>query len=172
MKQLGMITGNKNGKINIPNVEFSKIDFLRGVVDADGSLGYTNNNFPFLSIVITDNEFAQYWMNFIKEITGKQKTSTRNKRDGVFNISITKEDAQMVGRALYYESCLSIHRKYKLSQEILKWERPDNMKIAPRRKKWNSYEDEIILNHSIEESMTVTGRSNSSIKMRLYRLNN
>ncbi|MGW3505667.1 hypothetical protein ACWDMY_34110 [Streptomyces globisporus] len=47
---LGLPYGRKSRKITPPRVEFSRRDYLRGVIDADGSVGHTGQGLPFVSL--------------------------------------------------------------------------------------------------------------------------
>ncbi|MEU8098013.1 hypothetical protein [Streptomyces rubiginosohelvolus] len=47
---LGLPYGRKSKKITPPRVEFSRRDYLRGVIDADGSVGHTGQGLPFVSL--------------------------------------------------------------------------------------------------------------------------
>lgn len=49
--ELGFPAGRKSERVSVPDVEVSKADYFRGLVDADGSLGLTANGFPFLALV-------------------------------------------------------------------------------------------------------------------------
>lgn len=80
------------------------------------------------------------------------------------------EDAQKVCKNLYYNNCLCINRKLEKVEEILKWNRPKDMRKVNKRKKWDDEQDNFIMNHTIEESMEKLDRTKSSIKTRLYRL--
>jgi hypothetical protein len=96
-----------------------------------------------------------------------------NKRDNIYNIVITKEDAIKFCNEIYYDSCLSINRKKEKSEIIKKWIRPENMKkIDFERKKWTKNDDDIIMNNNIEDSMKKLNRTEKSIKIRKIRLNN
>lgn len=50
LNQLGLPYGRKSTTIAPPRVEFSRRDYLRGVIDADGSVGYTSKGLPFMSL--------------------------------------------------------------------------------------------------------------------------
>jgi len=163
--------GNKNKTINIPD-NIIEIDYWRGIIDGDGSLGLTSKNIPFISLVTKSSDLAISFINFIKNITGVIKTSTPNKRDDIYNIMLTKELAQCLVKTLYYDNCICIDRKKEKAVIVLSWNRPDNMKkITWNKKRWNNDEDDYILTHSIEDSITSLNRNENSIKIRLSRLN-
>ena len=166
----GLPNGRKSKIISIPVEKFSRIDYFRGLIDGDGSLGLTAQGFPFLSFITASPTIAGEYLSFLESITKKEKTSTANVRDNVFNIAVYKEDAQKVGRILYYENCLALPRKIEKAKAVLSWQRPTAMKKVEGRKFWKTFEDDFILNHSIEEAFEKLDRSRNSIEMRLWRL--
>jgi hypothetical protein len=167
----GMERGKKATSISVPSRSFSKVDYFRGVVDADGSLGLTGSGFPFVSLVTSSSLLADAYLRFLCEVTGQVKTSARNKRDGVFNIVVYKEDAQVLATTLYYDSCLALTRKKEAASLVLSWTRPKEMrKVDFARRSWTSEEDSYILGHTVDESAESLGRTRQSIKMRLWRL--
>jgi hypothetical protein len=165
--ELGMMYGKKSEKIDIPHCSFSEADYFRGIIDGDGSLGYTANKFPFLSLCIASEKMAVAYEAFTRKITGKEKRLNRNSRDGIYNISLFKEDAQSVAATLYYKGCVAIPRKKQLALDIQLWKRPSTMKRIPNKKFWTDEQDSFILSHSIEESAFELRRTPQSIKMRL-----
>jgi hypothetical protein len=166
LKNLGFKAGKKSDKIIIPN-NIKEIDFVRGMIDGDGSLGFTKENIPFISFTTQSENLANFFIDFIKKYLNKIKTTSRNKRDDMYNIMITNEDAQILSHILYYENCICLERKENIKKNIIKWERPEN-KI--NRNNWSLLEDNYILNHDIQESMFHLNRTKESVKMRLYRL--
>lgn len=166
----GVPYGRKSNIIKTPVGKYSKIDYFRGLIDGDGSLGLTSKSFSFLSFITASSEVAFEYLRFLKSITGKQKTSIQNKRDNVFNIAVYKEDAQKVVRTLYYENCLALPRKLEKAKEVLSWQRPSTMRKVEDRKRWTVVEDNFILSNSLRDAMIKLDRSQNSIEMRLWRL--
>jgi hypothetical protein len=161
----------KNQKtINLPTEDYSKIDYFRGIIDGDGSLGITKNDIPFLSLVTDSKNIYEAWVDFISEYINKDKVIQRNRRDNIYNICVYKEDAQILSSVLYYKECLCLKRKYHSALEIDKWVRPESMIISPK-KSWNKEQDIYILNHSVEDSINYLNRTKSSIETRLWRIN-
>ncbi|MEZ5428522.1 MAG: hypothetical protein R2747_19840 [Pyrinomonadaceae bacterium] len=167
---LGFPNGNKSKIISKPNGQCSKVDYFRGLIDGDGSLGLTAKGFPFLSLITSSSSITKEYLGFLKSITDKKKTSGPNKRDKVYNIAVFKEDAQMVVEQLYYKTCLALPRKYNKAQEVLSWKRPKTMKRIENRKRWTIDQDKFILSNSIELAMKKLERSRRSIEMRLWRI--
>lgn len=166
----GLPSGRKSKVIFSPVCKYSKVDYFRGLVDGDGSLGLTANGFPFLSFITASSEIANEYLSFLKSITNKEKTTKANVRDSVFNIAVYKEDAQKVVQTLYYPNCLALPRKLEKAKAVLSWQRPSTMRKVENRKFWTVTEDNFILSNSIEESMKRLERSRNSIEMRLWRL--
>ena len=166
----GIPCGRKSNIISKPVGKYSKADYFRGLIDGDGSLGLTANGFPYLSFITTSSVIADEYLSFLKSITNKEKTTTQNKRDNVFNIAIYKEDAQKVARILYYENCLALPRKIQKAKDVLNWQRPATMKKVENRKRWTEVEDKFILSNSIKDAVTKLDRTRNSIEMRLWRL--
>jgi len=169
---LGMPEGRKSGIVKPPEVEFSRPDYYRGIVDADGALGLTSNEYPFLTLTTHSEALANGYMEFVEQIIGKAKTSSRNSRDQVFNIAVFKEDAQRLAAAMYYEGGLALPRKMEKARQVAEWVRPIEMRKIENRKRWTSEEDSFVLTHSITESMVALGRSEKSINIRRWRLLN
>lgn len=146
------------------------IEYWRGIIDGNGSIGFTNRGVPFVGLVIKSDKLLQQYLKFIFEITGQQKICNKNKRDDVYNVMVNNEESQLILKILYYENCLSIKRKYDLVQQVIAWTRPITMKKAGDRRRWTTQEDEYITNHTVEQSMQYLNRSEQSVKMRLYRI--
>jgi hypothetical protein len=168
---LGFPAGKKSALTTVPNMEISKADYFRGLIDADGSLGMTANGFPFLALVTASESSANAFAAFIFEVTGKSKRVARNTRDKIFNITVFKEDAQLLTAKLYYDGCLGLARKLEKAQAVIRWQRPANMRRIPQKKFWSLAEDLFITSHPLTESVAALARTERSIKMRLWRLN-
>lgn len=111
---------DKTNNASIPSVEFSEIDFWRGVIDGDGSLGITSKNIPFVSLITKSENLKNEYLAFLEKKLGIIKKASRNKRDGVYNICITRDNAIKLSRLLY-EDCngFCLKRKYSKFLEII-----------------------------------------------------
>ena len=148
-----------------------EIDYWRGIIDGDGSIGITKNGYPFISLITCSEKIAIQYIEFLEKIIGYKKKNNRNKRDNAYNIVIFKEDSQKLAKLLYYDNCLSIDRKYNSAMQVIDWVRPTNMKKRDFSfKKWSTFEDDYIIEHTVEESMQKLDRTEKSIKTRLWRL--
>lgn len=167
----------KKSKIIIPPSHlqnFSEINYIRGLFDGDGSLGFTKDNFPYIGFVTESEEIKNYLLTFFSKITGKSlKESNRNKRDNIYNILMFKEDAVKLCKIIYYKDCLSLDRKYNIASNIINWIRPlDMKKLEFERKRWTKEEDDFIINHTIDESAEELDRTEKSVEIRQLRLKN
>ncbi|WTI42630.1 LAGLIDADG family homing endonuclease [Streptomyces sp. NBC_00589] len=171
LNQLGLPYGRKSKKITPPRVEFSRRDYLRGVIDADGSVGYTGKGFTFISLTTASTAIAAYLCFYAKKITGAERFIKRNTRDGIYNILYTKEAAQELGSHLYYRGCLSLERKQTAAESLATWLRPADMRIAPDRRRWKESEDRVLLSLNNDAlAAQELGRSQKSCYIRLWRL--
>lgn len=128
--ELGLPIGKKDMCIALPFVSYSEIDYWRGYIDGNGSLGITSKGFPYISLVIKSEVQKEAYLDFLFRHIGCKKKVNRNKRDQIYNISLYKEDAQKLISLLYYDNSLALKRKAASAHEALKWVRPENM---PRR---------------------------------------
>lgn len=107
-------------------------DYWRGIIDGDGSLGFTKNGIPYISLVTCSEILSNQYIIFLEQIIGYKKITTKNKRDSAYNIMVTNENAQKVIKRLYYKDCLSINRKYNMAIDIINWIRPTEKSIRIR----------------------------------------
>ncbi len=171
INRLGVPYGKKSDIIGPPKTSFCERDYLRGLIDGDGSLGRTGRGDPFISISIKSEALKNYLCEIIEKILGERKRLVRNQRDNTYNIMINRERAQRFIRYLYYSGSLALKRKLKKAREALKWKRPKNLKKLSQ-KFWEPFEDKYIIAHSMKESCRYLTRTESSVKMRLWRLDN
>ena len=125
--ECGFPIKNKTLLANCPTEEYNEIFFWRGVIDGDGSLGFTSNGTPFLSLVTKSENLKIKYLDFLLRTLNITKTSTRNKRDGVYNIMITNENAKKLSEILYLSDNegLYLQRKYDLANSIQDWNKPN-----------------------------------------------
>ncbi|MFF6793273.1 hypothetical protein ACFY9C_29865 [Streptomyces filamentosus] len=171
LNELGIPYGKKSLLIRPPRVEFSRRDYIRGIIDADGSLGWTAEGFPFLSLTTASTGLAAYMCHFGKKITGAERIPRRNARDQVYVITYFKEQAQQVAEHLYYPGSLALDHKKANAASIQSWTRPATMKIAPPRRRWTPAEDRELLRLGDPAAAAITlDRTEQSCCMRLWRL--
>jgi len=171
INELGLPYGRKSKRIAPPRVEFSRRDYLRGVIDADGSIGRTSQDLPFISLTTASAAVGAYLCRFAKKITGARREIGRNARDKIYNVLYTKEAAVDLAGHLYYPGCLSLARKQAAAETLRSWERPAAMRVRPPSRRWKPWEDRILLSlGDVSASAIELGRSEASCSIRLWRL--
>lgn len=171
LNELGLPYGKKSKIISTPTVPFSEIDYWRGVIDGDGSLGLTANQYPFLSLITTSPFLHCAYTEFLFQKIGQRKITTPNKRDKAFNICVFKENAQKLIGELYYPGCICLDRKLKSAEMVNAWVRPSDMvKKTWAVRKWTSKEDAIVLKFPYQKAAEKLGRTERSVKTRAWRL--
>lgn len=163
----GYPTKDKKNEFTIPIYNFSEHDFWRGVIDGDGSIGFTSNNEPYISLVIIGESLKDEYLRFLKDTFNIKKNVNRNKRDNAYNITLKNENAIAVLKYLYEEAAIFIDRKYSSYLNTLQWKRS---KKKINRESWNDEDILFIQNHTIQESCNHLNRTESSIKAKLYRI--
>jgi hypothetical protein len=115
---------NKTMNASIPIVEFNEFDFWRGVIDGDGSLGITSKNIPFISLVTKSENLKIEYLKFLEKYLNIKKSINRNKRDNVYNIMVTNENAIKLINLIYYDtSKIYLNRKFIKAKQVLLWQR-------------------------------------------------
>lgn len=171
LKAWGVPVGRKSADVAPPIAEYSEVDYVRGLVDGDGSLGTTGKGLPFVSLNTSSDRMAEYFIDFIHRATGKpRKRNNRNRRDHTYNIVVFREDAVLLARLLYYEGCVSLERKRRSAERMKAWVRPPRMKRRPEARRWLPEEDKLIQAHPVEESARRLARTEQSVRTRLRKL--
>jgi len=171
IEALGMPVGEKS-RLTAPPQNVSLIDYIRGLIDANGSVGTTAKDLPFISLTTASEAIANYYLRFVEAVTLTTWNPTRNTRDDVYNILVMRENAQKLIAKLYYPGALALPRKMMAAQKALKWERPAWMRIAPPRRDWTGDEDSLALSNTLEHVMVFLNRTDKSVRIRLWRLEN
>jgi hypothetical protein len=168
LNQLGIPYGRKSDII-APPYNICSIDYIRGLIDADGAVGYTSQGFPFISLVTSSEEIKDFFLSFLESNLDIIKIVSRNKRDNIYNILIMRDNAVRLAKMLYYQGCISLDRKFNSAQEILNWINPFGK--TKRIQYWTASEDQILLSNPINEEVSVIlNRSVKSVKTRRWRL--
>ncbi|TYC75069.1 hypothetical protein EH183_12215 [Streptomyces sp. CB01881] len=171
LQALGLPAGRKSEIIAPPTVPFSERDYLRGLIDADGSVGLTADGFPFVSFATQSDALAAFCAAYAERLCGARRTLTRNKRDAIYNILYLKENAVALSNDLYHPGCLSLPHKRTSAETAAAWVRPPDMPIAPPRRDWTPQEDEVLLNAaSLQLAAEQLGRTLKSCSIRKWRL--
>ncbi|MGY0492515.1 hypothetical protein [Streptomyces sp. WG-D5] len=172
INELGLPYGRKSKQIKPPRVPFSRRDYLRGVIDADGSVGFTKPGLPFISLTTASTAIAVYLCFYARKITGVSLHPSRNKRDQIYNVCYWKEASQALAAHLYYPGCLSLDRKRHAADSMQAWTRPTDMRAAYTKRRWKAWEDRILLKHNsnITAAAEELGRTYQSCSVRIWRL--
>lgn len=171
LNELGLPYGRKSKTITPPSVAFSRRDYLRGVIDADGSVGYTSQGLPFISLTTKSTAIANFTSSHAREITGAERALKRNARDAIYNILYTTENAQQLAAHLYYPGCLSLERKQLAAASLGSWARPAVMERRPPRIQWTAEMDRILLAApTIADAAAQLGYSQSPCQNRRWKL--
>ena len=163
---LGMPYGPKSFTVSPPGWDYSRRDYLRGIIDADGSLGFTKTGIPFLSLATGSDAIKDEFVGFIEDLTGVKKKLNRNKRDGIYNICVYREDAQKLIAEMYYDGAVALKRKRDAATAAAGWERPAGCKKAYHIQRWEEHEDPIVLGETPTEAARILGRKVSSVYAR------
>lgn len=115
-----------------PSVEYCEIDFWRGFIDGDGSIGFDKRGVPFISIVTVSESMKEAYLAFLQSRYGITKIANRNKRDNAYNIVVYSEKAVNLAKDLWNNPELSLDRKAKKADLVKQWVRPATM---PRRER-------------------------------------
>lgn len=150
---------------------FSERDYLRGLIDADGSVGHYAGGLPFVSLTTQSNAIAMFFQAYAEHLTGASRTFGRNQRDGIYNLFFSREHAIAILRDLYYPDCLALARKRASAEDATAWVRPPHMRRIIKRS-WDRAQDEILMAApSIRAAAEQLGRTEQSCNVRRWRLN-
>ncbi len=122
LKRHGMIAGKKSDIVYMPD-HLSITDYLRGVIDGNGSIGFNGNGTPYLSVVVCSEQLKNQILEFLDSYLDIRKNINRNKRDNVYNIMVTNENAVKFAELLYKDKKLYMNRKYNQYLKISEWVR-------------------------------------------------
>ncbi|MFH9072301.1 hypothetical protein [Streptomyces alboflavus] len=173
LNQLGLPYGRKSKVVGPPSVAFSPRDYVRGIVDADGSIGYTGQGLPFISLTTASTAVAHCFSHHTHALTGAHRTLTRNTRDGVYNILYVTETAQALAANLYYPGCLALERKQSSAMSVMRWARPAGSKVKAPRIRWTPDEDKRLLAApTLKHAASELGYSPSACQTRRRKLRN
>ena len=171
LTDLGFPPGPKAHSASPPTVPHSERDYLRGLIDGDGSLGFTSAGRPFVSFVSASEPLARYVEARFEALTGVRRRTNRTARDGVFNPMIQSEAAVAVAMHLYRSGDLALARKAEVSSAVSAWVRPATTRRAYTARRWTEAEDEIVRSDiSVAAAAVRLRRTVSSVSMRRWRL--
>ena len=140
LKKLG-IKYRKSLRETVPNVPKKYIkDFIRGIIDGDGSIHFDKRNYPTISVCGGENTITfiqDYFLSKFAIYSKISKCKKNNECQFIFYIAYRCNSAKTLIRYLYNDSNLYLERKFKLAQKAIK------TKIK-YRKSYSEKEKEII----------------------------
>ncbi|MGN6694369.1 MAG: hypothetical protein ACTHN0_09335, partial [Aquihabitans sp.] len=168
---LGLPPGPKSHTAEPPSGPHASRDYVRGLVDGDGSVGFTGSGMPFVSFVTASESLARYYETFTGALTGVKRHTNRTTRDGVFNPMHQTDAAAMIAAHIYRTGDLALDRKALAAEVVSNWVRPPEMRRAYTAKRWTAEEDAVVLgDRPLAEIAAELGRSYQSVSMRRLRL--
>lgn len=148
----------------------SRRDYLRGLLDGDGSVGMTARGYPFVSFITASEAMARHVEGEIERVTGARRHCGRNTRDGVFNVMVANQPAATLAAYCWAEDDVAIPRKRASARQLAGWRPPPGRRFGVSRKPWTEAEDEVLLTGSVAAVAELLGRTESSVSMRRWRL--
>ncbi|MFD4428066.1 LAGLIDADG family homing endonuclease [Nocardia sp. NPDC058497] len=170
---LGVTIGRKAEEIAPPAQPFAEADYLRGLLDGDGSVGFTRKGEPFVSFVTASPAAAEFFCRAVRNVCGVERSCRPNQRDGVRNIMVLNRGAaQLAAWAWYSPDVIGIERKSAAAAGVAQWS-PSAAKAGRygvTRQRWTALEDAVVLEHPPMEAAKLLGRTVSSVSARQWRL--
>lgn len=169
----GVPPGRKSRIIEPLKPPFAKADYVRGLLDGDGAVGFTGKGAPFVSFVTASKPMAEFYCEVVQEVCGVTRSPRLNQRDGVANILVLNlAAAALAAWAWHSPDTVSIGRKLRAATQVAGWT-PDSANAYRYnivRKQWTPEEDELIRTHSVAEAAKLMGRTEKSVEVRRARL--
>jgi len=95
-------------------------DFLRGVIDSDGSIFVKDNLRCYVSVTTASEKFAHQLKEAILSNIGAETQVIYHQPRDVFYVRTTRhKDAVAILASLYYDGCTSLNRKQKIVNRVL-----------------------------------------------------
>lgn len=169
--ELGLPYGRKSRTVRPPRVPLARRDYVRGLIDADGSVGFTAHGQPFVALTSASTFITAYVCLYARQTIGADRRPGRNARDDVHNVLYMREAAVDLARDLYYQGALALPRKQEAAARVQDWKRPESMGKPRSRRSWLPHEDRTLLElGSPTAAAAVLGRTPKSCNLRLWRL--
>jgi len=166
LMELGLPVGRKSEAVRPPDGPLSLPDYLRGFIDADGSVGVTALGLPFLSLTTASEPMKDLFVATCADLPGRPRVVNRNRRDRIFNPMATREAAVDLAIRLYYEGCMALVRKLTAAAALRTWVRP----TRPPPRRWTPDEDETALRADLDKAVVVLRRTASAVYNRRQQL--
>ncbi|MDJ0005231.1 LAGLIDADG family homing endonuclease [Rhodococcus fascians] len=168
----GVPAGRKSKQVAPPVVPFHPRGYFRGLLDGDGSVGFTRSGMPFISFVTASSSLADFFCATAQTVSGVIRTPKRNTRDDVFSLMVANDSAARLAEWAYPPDCLALDRKRLAAASVAAWVRPPGMRARPLlgSRVWAAAEDAIALSSTVKEAARVLGRTESAVVIRRWRL--
>lgn len=164
----GVTSGKKSDSVVFMGTQFPD-DYVRGLIDGDGSVGWTARGYPFISFITASKAMAEGLSNYIFSVTGVRRVPTVSSRDGAYSLMVTSDAAKLLGSRIYTQKTVSIPRKRQEAESFRSWE-PSNYRFGVKRTSWTSDDDQIVIENTVEIAAQILDRTTSSVKTRKWRL--
>jgi hypothetical protein len=110
----GVPPGRKSQTIASPSELSAKADYVRGLLDGDGAVGFTGKGDPFVSLETASEALAAFFCEVIQEVCGVARSARPNQRDGVANILVLNcAAAKLAAWAWYSPEAIGIVASFK-----------------------------------------------------------
>jgi LAGLIDADG-like domain len=170
--ELGLPTGPKSSTVAPPVTAFSARDYMRGLIDGDGSVGFSSTGRPLVCFATASQPLAEFFCAQALAVVGAHRTPRRNTRDDIYNLMVAGGPAASLAAWLYPDGCLALERKRRAAASVAAWRRPPGMRARPvaGSRRWTAAEDADVFIGSIREAASRLGRSEKSVALRRFRL--
>lgn len=171
----GVTVGRKSERIRPPDGLFAEPDYVRGLLDGDGSVGFTKKGEPYVGFATASETAAHFYCQVVRRVCGVTRTPGRNRRDRSFNILLLNQAAARLASWVWYSpDVLGIERKLISARKVANWTPPSEKvgRYGAARAPWTAHDDRIVMTHSQAEAARLLGRTISSVSMRRWRLRN
>lgn len=173
LEELGLPVGRKDRIVGPPEVPFSEPDYVRGLLDGNGSVGFTGKGEPFVSITIPSRVLGEYYCEALERLCGAKRTWKPNSRDGVCNIMVMNFQAATLAHQVWGRGGISVERKREAAARVASWRPASGTegRYGKVRQAWTPEDDAVVMAHPVKEAAHMLGRTPSSVANRRHRLN-
>ncbi|MFC7486325.1 hypothetical protein ACOCJ7_13850 [Knoellia sp. CPCC 206453] len=168
---LGMPPGRKSRTVVPPTLEPTlQVPYLRGLLDGDGSIGFTAKDCPFVSFVTDSEALVRFVEAEIFRHAHVRRRAGRNTRDGAFNVMVASVAAVDLATAVWgVPNQVGLQRKREAAARVAAWT-PPTSRFGIRRKGWLPHEDPVVMALDPETAAIQLGRTVQSVNMRRWRI--
>lgn len=139
--------GKKSEIVAAPeNIEYSEIDYWRGVIDGDGSLGFKETGIPYIALNTSSEYLYHDFNSFLEKMINFRLKIKRNKRDNTYNILLPLAKGIIITKLLYQNNEISLNRKNEMAKDIINFD-IKNYNSHTNKLPFSKKEDNILLNN-------------------------